>query len=577
MTSGVTSEPLLNPHEGSPPPRSYGSTDTSPAATPPPSVAADAGSRVLAAAVVNPMSGERAAAAGMANAVTARLGADRVILLDSAAFADPVGLGRRIRAVVGKFPSPAAATDRREATGIDAAGPAPIAPPKPTTSILVAGGDGTVSFVMSVLDAAFDAAPAGAAHVAKPAVAVLAMGTGNDLSISLGFGGGFTANSGCWCCCCCPRSIDRLLSAALAAPLVAMDRWEVVVTRPTRPHPSPAVAGPALLDASLSGGVPRVSPVTPGSPENFNAFVSASTLNNDGGDGSINAALGSHRSSSGGAEAVLLRTPMNNYCSFGMDADISARFDAARRRHPALHRSRAMNKLWYGAHGLAAACGAASITNENVALSLDGAAVPLPRAADGGKALVISNVPSYAGGVDLWHFGKAERRQQEKRREEAALRSRDMSVDNMRAAAAPPAKSTRGSALKPSGSQSSRTPPAASPKGGDRRAASAAAGGRAGGTPVLRGVSIADGVLEVQTTGGLAHSTLLQLGATGASRVGQGAAVEVVINNRSRRSKAVEFALQVDGEPHGRFAAPLRLTVRRLPVGPTFVHCDTPQ
>jgi len=81
----------------------------------------------------------------------------------------------------------------------------------PGLRILACGGDGTVGWVLSVLDRT---------HVENvPAVGVLPLGTGNDLSRSLGWGGGYT-----------DEPISKILLSLAQADEIDMDRWGLKVT-----------------------------------------------------------------------------------------------------------------------------------------------------------------------------------------------------------------------------------------------------------------------------------------------------------------------------------------------------------
>ena len=80
----------------------------------------------------------------------------------------------------------------------------------PGVRLLACGGDGTVGWVLSVLDrAAADVNP-------PPPVAVLPLGTGNDLSRSLGWGGGYT-----------DEPISKILMSLQSAEIINMDRWRL--------------------------------------------------------------------------------------------------------------------------------------------------------------------------------------------------------------------------------------------------------------------------------------------------------------------------------------------------------------
>ncbi|XP_037935809.1 eye-specific diacylglycerol kinase-like isoform X1 [Teleopsis dalmanni] len=83
----------------------------------------------------------------------------------------------------------------------------------PNLRILACGGDGTVGWVLSVLDMLTPPiAPA-------PAVGVLPLGTGNDLARALGWGGGYT-----------DEPVGKILREIGMSQTVLMDRWRLRVT-----------------------------------------------------------------------------------------------------------------------------------------------------------------------------------------------------------------------------------------------------------------------------------------------------------------------------------------------------------
>ncbi|XP_071699126.1 diacylglycerol kinase 4-like [Rutidosis leptorrhynchoides] len=89
--------------------------------------------------------------------------------------------------------------------------------------IVVAGGDGTVGWVLGCL---------GELHKEGrdpvPPTAVVPLGTGNDLSRSFGWGGSFPFN---W-----KASIKKTLYKAIRAPTTRLDSWNLVITMPVGPE-----------------------------------------------------------------------------------------------------------------------------------------------------------------------------------------------------------------------------------------------------------------------------------------------------------------------------------------------------
>ncbi|CAK9809934.1 Eye-specific diacylglycerol kinase [Anthophora quadrimaculata] len=82
----------------------------------------------------------------------------------------------------------------------------------PNLRVLACGGDGTVGWVLSILDQIGANPP--------PAVGVLPLGTGNDLARALGWGGGYT-----------DEPIGKILTNIGESDTTLLDRWQLVVER----------------------------------------------------------------------------------------------------------------------------------------------------------------------------------------------------------------------------------------------------------------------------------------------------------------------------------------------------------
>nr|CAD7426429.1 unnamed protein product [Timema monikensis] len=100
----------------------------------------------------------------------------------------------------------------------------------PNLRVLACGGDGTVGWILSVLDQ-INITPA-------PPVGVLPLGTGNDLARALGWGGGYT-----------DEPISKILSNIAESEVVNLDRWELKVEK--NPSAEPNEEGKDSLPLSV--------------------------------------------------------------------------------------------------------------------------------------------------------------------------------------------------------------------------------------------------------------------------------------------------------------------------------------
>ena len=82
---------------------------------------------------------------------------------------------------------------------------------KKDLKVIACGGDGTVGWVLSILDEMRLEHP--------PAVAILPLGTGNDLARTLGWGGGYNN-----------ESMETFLNKVIRGAVVKLDRWSIAAT-----------------------------------------------------------------------------------------------------------------------------------------------------------------------------------------------------------------------------------------------------------------------------------------------------------------------------------------------------------
>lgn len=235
--------------------------------------------------------------------------------------------------------------------------------------IIVAGGDGTVGWVLSSLGALRELS---ATHSVPP-VGVIPLGTGNDLSRSFGWGGTFSSTS--------KKSLKRCLVKALGAKAVPLDTWNAVVM-PAKSIASEGIQFPHAMKPQQH--VPLPSSVAGDRHEKDEAAPAFEGL-------------------------------FFNYFSVGMDAQVAYGFHHLRDEKPWLARGRTANQMIYSTFGctqgwFCTACSMAPrargvsnilklLVRKKGNASKDWEEIHIPSNV---RAVVICNLKSYAGGRNPW-------------------------------------------------------------------------------------------------------------------------------------------------------------------------------
>uniref|UniRef100_A0A2C9ULZ8 Diacylglycerol kinase n=1 Tax=Manihot esculenta TaxID=3983 RepID=A0A2C9ULZ8_MANES len=165
--------------------------------------------------------------------------------------------------------------------------------------IMVAGGDGTVGWILGSL-----AALNRQGREPNPPVGIIPLGTGNDLARSFGWGGSFPF---AW-----KSAVKKSLHRAITGPVCRLDSWHLLVMMPFGEVVDPPYSLKHTEDCSLDQGLEVEGPL----PERVNCY-----------------------------EGVFY-----NYFSVGMDAQVAYGFHHLRNEKPYLAKGPITNKLIYSSY-----------------------------------------------------------------------------------------------------------------------------------------------------------------------------------------------------------------------------------
>ncbi|GFR47322.1 hypothetical protein Agub_g9011, partial [Astrephomene gubernaculifera] len=379
----------------------------------------------------------------------------------------------------------------------------------------------------------------------QPPLAVLPLGTGNDLARVLGWGGGVAALEA-------RGGLAAVLAEVAGAAPTPLDRWGLQVT--VRQQEDKRL-GRSFLPRR------RQPPATPPLPRSPPLVVTQVKV-------------------------------FNNYLGVGIDSWCALEFHRMRERYPGWFRSQLGNKMWYTGVGardlLARSC---VDLPSRMQLVCDGSPVPLP---PGTQGVLLLNIPSYMGGVNLWAGGVGQQQGQQGP-QHTALHGAAWGEEEgggqhphphlhrhalARAGEEPhpagpplhpadppaPTPTTAASAAPPIGTTTTTHPQGPSSVSTDPQPHSLqpAASSPPGALPPPPPApppprprvpqSLSDGVLEVVAVFGAVHLGKLQVGLARATRLGQ--------CRSARITTSQELPMQVDGEPWMQPPAQLSISLK---------------
>lgn len=279
--------------------------------------------------------------------------------------------------------------------------------------LVVAGGDGTVSLGLDIVDAVRATKLIG--PTTAP-IAVLPMGTGNDLSRSLGFGGGYKK----------PlikpeEQFEEVIEHTFMARPCNIDRFTLSITleEGTAATTSGGDAGTVDCHQQQRQQQQRQQQAVKESPAALQLPPAAEMgerrsfdedhypYSSQEGQAEDQQRHQQQPSSSSPPPPAQSSTDnpkafskvFTNYFSIGFDAEVAKQFGDFRDNNPEMCKSRVVNKMWYGCFGCNAMCCSSTLPKKRLSLTLDGKPVKVP---SNMKSIVVSNMITYAGGNVLW-------------------------------------------------------------------------------------------------------------------------------------------------------------------------------
>ena len=228
--------------------------------------------------------------------------------------------------------------------------------------LLVCGGDGTVGWVLGLLDELRTML-----KCPTPPVAVIPLGTGNDLARVMKWGSGFSGGN-----------VLDLLLALDDSEIINMDRWAIKFENDAGATRN---AVDNLIDSSKSSEDEVDAELM-----TVESFLACSV---------------NHMSTA--MEETSQTFIMNNYFGIGIDADIALKFHLKREEAPEKFNSRLHNKGVYLKMGLSKLVQRSGNLCKNlssvISMEVDGDLVKIPQGVEG---IVLLNINSWMAGCDAW-------------------------------------------------------------------------------------------------------------------------------------------------------------------------------